>query len=332
MYCCNCGKENEDGKKFCKYCGNTLANINKEETEVEAPVKIPNKTPDKPLAKIPIETSKNDDSNKGLKAVIIVLSAIVFLLAVILAFYLIKRSSNKDESYKNVTSEITEGNQEEVLEESIINELEDNEITDMQEVAAVEDPAEGALEEAEPELNEEVEEENEEDIAEMPEIIKLAIAYAEASSELNVKSKDNATYFAGNAVDGDFKTAWVEGDAGCGEGHVIVLHLDGVYKVSKLKIYTGFLKSWARYVKNGKVTNVLIDYGNGQVQQVALNYNTELPEEEIDFDESTLETCATEIYTERECETDTIRITIINAVAGSKYEDTAVSEIEVYGN
>ena len=39
----------------------------------------------------------------------------------------------------------------------------------------------------------------------------------------------------------------------------------------------------------------------------------------------------TDIIPETECDTDTITITIMNAVAESKYEDTAVSEIEVYG-
>ncbi len=157
---------------------------------------------------------------------------------------------------------------------------------------------------------------------------RLSVISVEASSVLKTTSKDNATYIAGNVSDGNYKTAWVEGVDGNGEGQILVLHLDGTHKISRLKIYNGYLKTKRRYAINGKVTSAMIDYGNGHQQLVNLN-TMNLPEEESDF--SFGELGETEIIPDGECETDTIIVTIMGAVAGSKYTDTCISEIEVFG-
>jgi hypothetical protein len=159
--------------------------------------------------------------------------------------------------------------------------------------------------------------------------VKLKILSAEASSVLNATSKDHATYVAGNVCDGNFKTAWVEGVAGNGEGQILIVHLDGVHKVSKIKIFNGYLKTKRRYAINGRVTNAVIDYGNGYRQAVDLKVMNP-PEVEIEF--AAAEMGETEIIPDAPCETDTIAITIMGVQSGSKYTDTAISEIEVYGD
>ncbi|MCR5602565.1 MAG: hypothetical protein K6G27_02550 [Lachnospiraceae bacterium] len=158
---------------------------------------------------------------------------------------------------------------------------------------------------------------------------KLKISFAEASSVLNAASKDHATYVAGNVCDGNYKTAWVEGVAGNGEGQILALHLDGVHKISRIKIYNGFLKTKRRYAINGRVTSAVIDYGSGYQQAVDLKAMNP-PEVEIEFAEA--EMGETEIVPEIPCETDTISITLTGVQPGSKYTDTAISEIEVYGD
>ncbi|MDO4188327.1 MAG: zinc ribbon domain-containing protein [Lachnospiraceae bacterium] len=300
MFCIACGKENNTDSKFCKYCG-------------------------KPLIKNDTEEKKQEDPNKNFKRILVALMIIIFLLILSIVACLIYNKKSEKETAKQeepILKEVAEAADmsEDVDDNSDSEELENDIVADEITDTIVEEQ-EYIIEEEEEAVPEEV-----------IEISRLGILYAEASSELNVKSKDNATYIAGNIADGDFRTAWVEGVDGRGEGQVLVIHLDGLHKISSLKIYSGFLKTWARYTKNGKVTTVLVDYCNGQSQQVDLNCNFSLPEEEIEFDESTVETCSTVIMPEQECETDTIKLTIINAVAGSKYEDTAISEIEIYGN
>ena len=156
---------------------------------------------------------------------------------------------------------------------------------------------------------------------------KLRIVGASATSELNVASKDNATYIATNACDGDFTTAWVEGVAGNGEGQSITLYLDGVHNISRLKIYNGYLKTKRRYVINGKATSVTIDYGNGYIQTVHM-HNHPFPEEEKNFEPYELNFTA--VIPEQEVSTDAITIIIDEADAGSLYEDTAISEVFIF--
>ena len=156
---------------------------------------------------------------------------------------------------------------------------------------------------------------------------RLKIVGASATSELNVASKDNATYIATNASDGDIKTAWVEGVDGNGEGQSITLYLDGVHNISRLKIYNGYMKNKRRYAINGKVTKAIIDYGNGYQQTVNVN-TVYVPEEEADFEP--YEIIETVVVPEQDVSTDTITITIEEATAGSTYHDTAISEIIVY--
>ncbi len=156
----------------------------------------------------------------------------------------------------------------------------------------------------------------------------LQIVSADATSELDVASKDNATYHATNLYDGDTKTAWVEGVDGDGVGESITLHLDGKHKIDGMLIYNGFLNTKRRYAINGKVSKVNVDYGNGYTQSANL-IEVYMPEEETEIDEYRI--VPTLIIPDEPVETDTIRITITEATPGSKYHDTAVSEIELYG-
>ena len=154
----------------------------------------------------------------------------------------------------------------------------------------------------------------------------VRIVSAEASSELDVVSKDNSTYHASNLYDGDTKTAWVEGVDGDGEGESVTLHLDDVHRISNVMIYNGFLSSKRRYAINGRVSKAIIDYCNGYEQEVNLLLMNP-PEEETDFGVGEL--VRTSIAPEKEVYTDTIKITIVESVPGSKYHDTAISEIMI---
>lgn len=349
MHCATCGKENSSDKKFCKYCGNSLIKEDKEDNNSNKNFKTISETSqisdqleyeeekvdniEKSVSSTNNNSGGKDDSYRVFKYVMYILIAIIFLLVISIAVYLIctNRDDKNSSNSETVALEDVAEPAEETEEDFATNISDSTEEVIALEEIDVEDTAEETEAVAIEENEQEVYEAEEESVDEVMEVKKLPISYVEASSELNVKSVDNASYIAGNVADSDFKTAWIEGVEGRGEGQAIVLHLDGNHKIAGLKIYTGFLKTWARYVKNGKVTRVLVDYCNGQSQEVDLTYNWGLSEEDIDFDESTVETCSTVITTEQICETDTIKITIINAVAGSKYEDTAISEIEVYG-
>lgn len=169
------------------------------------------------------------------------------------------------------------------------------------------------------------EEKEEKDVKEE---IQIPVKNVRASSELVVHSKDGSTYSPYNVTDSNMVTAWVEGVDGCGEGESITLEFDDVYDLTRLVIYNGFLKTKYRYTINGKITSVLIDTDSGDL--ITADIKTMNPgdlDERFDPDEL----CPTEIVFDEPVSTNHLSITIREAVGGTKYEDTAISEIKVYG-
>ena len=302
MYCFFCGKENNDDRKFCKYCGKSL---HPDAAEYQESPKIQ-------------KVSKSPGDSKGQTKMLIAIAILLFLillaLGALLFVYLRSGTVSPLDMHNDTDSKTEEGVTVDEAEISTA-EADRNDSPEAEENKVYEYPVEEVKDDSVVVDNKNAEE-------------KLRISYAEASSVLNATSKDHATYIANNVADGNYKTAWVEGVAGNGEGQILILHLDGAHKISKLKIFDGYLKTKRRYAINGRITKAVIDYGNGYQQVVDLQIMNP-PEVETDF--SPDEMGETDIIPETECVTDTISITIMNAVAGSKYEDTAVSEIEVYG-
>lgn len=154
----------------------------------------------------------------------------------------------------------------------------------------------------------------------------LAVS-AEASSELAPQGKK--TYDAAHLIDGDRNTCWVEGVSGTGEGETIELDLGKKQTVYGLIISNGYLESKYLYGINGKVSAVTVHAADGTVQQADL-MTPEFDEGKESFE--TYESVETDnwINFDHPIYTDKIMITIDAAVAGSKYEDTCISEIKVY--
>ena len=157
---------------------------------------------------------------------------------------------------------------------------------------------------------------------------ELRIKSVVASSTLNAKSVDGMTYVADNLYDGNYSTPWVEGADGVGIGEKITIKLDGVHEVDSLSLYNGILKSKRRCMINGQTTQIEIDWGDGIKQTANVDVNN-YPEEEKAILIADLR--PTYIEPNKPCKTDTITITILDAIAGTKYEDVGISEIKIYG-
>ena len=134
---------------------------------------------------------------------------------------------------------------------------------------------------------------------------------AEASSVLS-----GGDYKAANVLDGKESTAWVEGTGGTGTGEFVELNTaDGsAMKVCAIEIDPGYHKSDDILYKNGWPTKIRIETGDG-VAIDAYCYSTETQT----------------ILLESPAETQSIRITILEAQAGTKYSDTCISEIRLKG-
>lgn len=155
---------------------------------------------------------------------------------------------------------------------------------------------------------------------------EIAISNIIASSELNVKAKDGSTYHVQNMIDGNPETAWIEGADGLGIGESVYMEFDGVKNISNITIYPGFLKTKNRYFVNGQPTKLLVEWdgGQGEIELPRVDVGTD--EEPFELDELPV----AELNLEDSVQTSYIRLTITDAIAGSKYEDVAISDVAVY--
>lgn len=172
-------------------------------------------------------------------------------------------------------------------------------------------------------------------------IDKYELEFNKQNEELQYKtytyiensSKLDGNYNTFNIVDSDKATAWVEneesynknGDGkGIGEWIKIkeikavpytMLSYEIKRELSGLKIINGYAKSEEVYKANNRVKKVKIEFSDGSSITRELEDNN-LDFQNIDFGKS--------------IKTKYVKITILDIYKGDKYNDTAISEIELY--
>lgn len=111
--------------------------------------------------------------------------------------------------------------------------------------------------------------------------------------------------------DGNRATAWVEGDDGDGIGTTITLHFGGERSLVGFEIINGYDKDQRIWASNSRVQEVEASTGDGQVQVITLK--DVRGASRFDFDAPV--------------ETSWLRLKIKSIYPGSKYKDTAISEL-----
>ena len=135
---------------------------------------------------------------------------------------------------------------------------------------------------------------------------------ATASSYL---SEDVANHTASNVLDGNLKTAWVENAAGVGVGEWIQLVTKDVSEivVSEITFNLGFQATSQLLAENGWPTKILLEGAGGFATEIT-----------FDAYDST-------VVLDAPVQTSWLRFTILEAEAGTKFLDTCICEIKVYG-
>ncbi|MCK4414888.1 MAG: protein kinase [Candidatus Eisenbacteria sp.] len=123
------------------------------------------------------------------------------------------------------------------------------------------------------------------------------------------------TYEPRNLIDGSLQTAWVEGIQGNGVGEWVRLEFRAEVGIESLVITNGYAVDQARFLTNGRVSKARITMSDGSSTDVDL----------ADVREPRTIPIASSV------ETKSITLTILAVYPGTKYEDTAISEIEVRG-
>lgn len=168
----------------------------------------------------------------------------------------------------------------------------------------------------------------EETVSKRPKVEKkVRIKSASTTSYLGTTAKDGQTYEPIHAADGDYTTAWLEGKDGLGIGESITLDFDRTERITRLLIYNGFLNTKYRYMINGRVTRMLIEFNDGTTKTADVSFMN-IPEEKIPFAKDEMD--PTEVILDEPVTASSVKLTILDAIQGTKYQDVAVSEIEIY--
>ena len=118
-----------------------------------------------------------------------------------------------------------------------------------------------------------------------------------------------------NVVDDDVATAWVEGAAGSGEGQWIEFDALEQQNISGMRIVNGYCKDKDTYVKNSRVKELKVIFGDGSVENIVLDDEYGLYQ---DFEFG------------RTVKTASVELRIVSVYNGTEYDDTCISEVEFY--
>lgn len=170
------------------------------------------------------------------------------------------------------------------------------------------------------------------------------VTEVEASSTLPTNEWEGK-YQASNILDRDLTTAWVEGASGYGIGESIQMNFDSTQALHGLRIAGGYRKTQATYTENARVTAYRLEFSDGTSMDVVMGsypadgktidspigvngWETALAPEGRDW--AHIWPGLDFISFGREVMTDYVRITILDVEPGTLYEDTCITEVEVY--
>ena len=153
--------------------------------------------------------------------------------------------------------------------------------------------------------------ESEEESSSYPAIDMTDIVSTTESSYLK---ESDLHYPASSTIDGDPATGWSEDVSGYGEGEWIVLSFDGTYIISGLRIATGLQTDSDRYFNNARPRQILLTFSDGS--EITADLEDRMGYQNIEF--------------EQPVASNNLKVTISAVYRGSKYEDTLISEIELY--
>ena len=139
-----------------------------------------------------------------------------------------------------------------------------------------------------------------------------------ASSSLRGQDPDNPDglprYDPWRAWDGERETAWVEGAFGPGQGEWLMAEFlePGGYEVYRVGLLGGYSKG-ELFKKNNRIKAASLIFSNGSSQRIELEDKEAMQFFEID-----------------PVKTEYVKLVIEEVYRGSKYDDTCVSEFEIY--
>lgn len=120
------------------------------------------------------------------------------------------------------------------------------------------------------------------------------------------------SYLPANLLDARLDTAWVEGQANDGEGEWIAVDLRGARRLRRIELLNGYHKNAGLFSRNNRVRDLEIRMSSGR--SVTVRLLDESGVQGIDFTGE---------------QVSWVQLTITSVYRGTKYRDTAISELRV---
>ena len=139
---------------------------------------------------------------------------------------------------------------------------------------------------------------------------KLTPAGVTGDSEMH---SENYDYGPEQAADGDIESSWQEGESGLGEGKSLKINLDGSHKIRYIVLYLGNWRSDEMWGYNARPHELTLQIGDVQ--------------KDVEFTDEKKKFC---LSLETPINGDSVSITLKSVYKGTRWEDTCISEIELY--
>lgn len=139
---------------------------------------------------------------------------------------------------------------------------------------------------------------------------KLTPAGVTGDSEM---LSENYDYGPEQAADGDIGSSWQEGESGLGEGKSLKINLDGSHKIRYIVLYLGNWRSDEMWGYNARPHELTLQIGDVQ--------------KDVEFTDEKKKFC---LSFETPINGDSVSITLKSVYKGTRWEDTCISEIELY--
>jgi hypothetical protein len=127
---------------------------------------------------------------------------------------------------------------------------------------------------------------------------------------------EGVTYNAGNIKDGKVSTVWVEGEEGSGLGSWLEIDLGGPHTVTHIKLWNGNWYSWDFWNRHNRAKEIEISFTDESIEPVKFTLKDEKLPELLRFD--------------KPISTSTLKIKIKGIYGGTTFNDTCVSEVQVF--
>jgi len=143
--------------------------------------------------------------------------------------------------------------------------------------------------------------------------------FASALASSALAPDEWGAYDVGSAVDGVVETPWVEGVEGPGVGQWLLLTFPGPIELERIGFGVGYDRTETTFANNNRLKKAILSFSNGEQVELTLS------------DTRGIQTIPLVRAPAAAIQTSSVKVTIAEVYPGSKYNDTCIGEIEVWG-